>query len=848
MQMPSHAKTEEYTEYILHTARYKPMKLLDYNSNNLKGKSLHQKLMALYVEECGKPAEHKQLNRATNLLDKLVKRDNLNTLVLNLYPGNEGYSLMLRGRNGGDSETVRLPYEESEFLEYVDVEQLPPILVDLLERAQANIFYSGCVIVEIRDYRRSTNNLCDSRHVLLRPTTQTLLCDINNMTHDDAFNWTQDEKFQLESQLLLATEEPLCLDPSPSVGLINNRIQYEKNKLNIRQLKRSVKKYSQMAVNRKRKMSKSCAPKHLRLHDFITKKKDKVKSHLPVDLKVGKSNKRDHGRCRQMTVDMWKQTAVTLSTPDNIDVNKYAKQMDKPKLTADNIPVVVEEFILETDPSHGSKISYKRLIILQRPSDEFYLGELYVDKEAAENRNKSAACRFSLGPRANVDKYIHQFQEISTEEGRRPVKITHLVSGKQPEVSFTHSLQQVMSSHHQASINQSTSLSNELKKSKPLKLQLQANATGISPQNTPSSSPSSGSLAIQQQLALQKSKSIPLFRPNSNPSPASSAATIHHPHHQVHSAPSTPTPSTTPNSLTERNNQTPLTTSNIITGLPPNINLQSLAQLQSMGLTNIQGLQNVQVSLSGIAVPISMITTSHQQGTLMSTPAGIFVSSLPNIQTTVTSSTTSSTNTSQSTTINAQPTLVTMVTALPASTASSSSTATVTAASSSTAVTSPAILTTQSSPSVVAPGMLSLPIGVTGNFTQLMAGLKQTPQGLRTTSGAAVPLLQIPNQPSIQLIQQQRFPSNQTSTGVNSRTTLPSSTGGSVLTSPQLTVLSQIPGRQGQPQTLTTQQLVQLSQQQQLQQLALQKQQLVKPQQQQVAAKSKGKKRNATGT
>ena len=32
---------------------------------------------------------------------------------MNMYPGSEGYSLMLRGRNGEDSETLRLPYEVS---------------------------------------------------------------------------------------------------------------------------------------------------------------------------------------------------------------------------------------------------------------------------------------------------------------------------------------------------------------------------------------------------------------------------------------------------------------------------------------------------------------------------------------------------------------------------------------------------------------------------------------------------------------------------------------------------------------------------------------------------------------
>ena len=36
---------------------------------------------------------------------------------------------------------------------------------------QLNVFYSGCVIVELRDYRRTTDGTFDSQHVLLRPTS-----------------------------------------------------------------------------------------------------------------------------------------------------------------------------------------------------------------------------------------------------------------------------------------------------------------------------------------------------------------------------------------------------------------------------------------------------------------------------------------------------------------------------------------------------------------------------------------------------------------------------------------------------------------------------------------------------
>ena len=56
------------------------------------------------------------LRSASNLLALFVRRESPNTLVVNLYPGNEGYSLRLRGRSGLEAETIRLPYEVSSFL------------------------------------------------------------------------------------------------------------------------------------------------------------------------------------------------------------------------------------------------------------------------------------------------------------------------------------------------------------------------------------------------------------------------------------------------------------------------------------------------------------------------------------------------------------------------------------------------------------------------------------------------------------------------------------------------------------------------------------------------------------
>ncbi|KAL6088405.1 hypothetical protein STEG23_017249, partial [Scotinomys teguina] len=120
-------------EYIIESARQRPPKRKYLSSGR---KSIFQKLYDLYVEECEKEPEVKKLRRNVNLLEKLVMQETLSCLVVNLYPGNEGYSLMLRGKNGSDSETIRLPYEEGELLEYLDAEELPPILVDLLEKSQ----------------------------------------------------------------------------------------------------------------------------------------------------------------------------------------------------------------------------------------------------------------------------------------------------------------------------------------------------------------------------------------------------------------------------------------------------------------------------------------------------------------------------------------------------------------------------------------------------------------------------------------------------------------------------------------------------------------------------------------
>ncbi|XP_069323824.1 transcription factor SPT20 homolog isoform X2 [Eulemur rufifrons] len=418
-------------EYVIESARQRPPKRKYLSSGR---KSVFQKLYDLYIEECEKEPEVKQkLRRNVNLLEKLVMQENLSCLVVNLYPGNEGYSLMLRGKNGSDSETIRLPYEEGELLEYLDAEELPPILVDLLEKSQVNIFHCGCVIAEIRDYRQSSNMKSpgyQSRHILLRPTMQTLICDVHSITSDN-HKWTQEDKLLLESQLILATAEPLCLDPSIAVTCTANRLLYNKQKMNTRPMKRCFKRYSRSSLNRQQDLSHCPPPPQLRLLDFLQKRKER-KAGQHYDLKISKA-----GNC----VDMWKRSPCNLAIPSEVDVEKYAK-VEKSIKSDDSQPTVwpahdvKDDYVFECEA--GSQYQKTKLTILQSLGDPLYYGKIQPCKadEESDSQMSPSHCStddhsnwFIIGSKTDAERVVNQYQELVQNEAKCPVKMSHSSSG-----------------------------------------------------------------------------------------------------------------------------------------------------------------------------------------------------------------------------------------------------------------------------------------------------------------------------------------------------------------------------------------------------------------------------------
>ncbi|XP_077014188.1 transcription factor SPT20 homolog isoform X8 [Tamandua tetradactyla] len=418
-------------EYVIESARQRPPKRKYLPSGR---KSIFQKLYDLYIEECEKEPEVKQkLRRNVNLLEKLVMQETLSCLVVNLYPGNEGYSLMLRGKNGSDSETIRLPYEEGELLEYLDAEELPPILVDLLEKSQVNIFHCGCVIAEVRDYRQSSNMKSpgyQSRHILLRPTMQTLICDVHSITSDN-HKWTQEDKLLLESQLILATAEPLCLDPSVAVTCTANRLLYNKQKMNTRPMKRCFKRYSRSSLNRQQDLSHCPPPPQLRLLDFLQKRKER-KAGQHYDLKISKA-----GNC----VDMWKQSPCNLAIPSEVDVEKYAK-VEKSIKSDDSQPTVwpahdvKDDYVFESET--GNQYQKTKLTIMQSLGDPLYYGKIQPCRKEEESDSQASASHFStddhsnwfiIGSKTDAERVVSQYQELVQNEAKCAVKMSHSSSG-----------------------------------------------------------------------------------------------------------------------------------------------------------------------------------------------------------------------------------------------------------------------------------------------------------------------------------------------------------------------------------------------------------------------------------
>ncbi|MGH0179512.1 UNVERIFIED_CONTAM: hypothetical protein FKN15_018366 [Acipenser sinensis] len=466
----------------------------------------------------------------------------------------------------GDSETIRLPYEEGELLEYLDAEELPPILVDLLEKSQ------------------------------------TLICDVHAITSDN-HKWTQDDKLLLESHLLLATAEPLCLDPSISVTCTANRLLYNKQKMNTRSMKRCFKRYSRPSLNRQQEMAHLPTPPQLKLFDYLQKRKER-KPAPPIDLKISRA-----GNC----VDMWKQNHCQLIAPSEVDVEKYATVEKSIKLD-DSQPTVwpahdvADDYLFECEEDNQSPKT--TVTIYRSVGDPLFYGKIQTTKEPKaddEGYKHLIHPPFLIGSKIDADSFTFGFP---------PCSLSFAPLNTHPECR---ELQAFMQQPEGVSGSVQSSVLGKGVKHRPPPIKLPAGPGSSSSGNLYSSQQSGGHLksptpppskgpSLSRKHSMELNQ-VGLLSPAAL-SPVGSSQRSGTP------KPSTPTPTNTPSSTPHPSDIQTSTPS--ATPTP-----QDSALTPQPTLLNPFTQQQMAQALPVMTIPLSTITTGTSSNQVMTNPAGL---------------------------------------------------------------------------------------------------------------------------------------------------------------------------------------------------------------------------------
>ncbi|XP_057351976.1 transcription factor SPT20 homolog [Manis pentadactyla] len=371
-------------------------------------KSLHEKLYDIYVERGGQePGVTEELRDIVNLLEKLVRKELLACLLVSIYPEKGGYSVILKGEKGSSYlETINLPYVVGELLDYLHGEELPPILEDILEDSQVKIFYWGCVVTEIQDYRFPGfpgPRGYQSRYVLLHSTMKTLACDQQSKTSENQ-KWTQQDKLVCESQLLLTTAEPPCLGPPRSGAEVTTG-----------PMKRGIKRCCSPSLNGQEELSLFPLPHEL--------------SPLPL---CHKTNESEAGEQHDLisnvesSVDMWQQNPRDYNITSKADVEKYAEELEKFLENDDpNWPIFDKDYDSIFDWESGNLPQTTELDSVKPLDDPVSLGKESSGKEVRGETQLAFLHNFK-----NEDSVFSGSKELVHKNlGRCPCQMCHSSSG-----------------------------------------------------------------------------------------------------------------------------------------------------------------------------------------------------------------------------------------------------------------------------------------------------------------------------------------------------------------------------------------------------------------------------------
>ena len=160
------------------------------------------------------------------------------SFCLNLYE--EGFSLDMSASNPVHATGPSYPYDRTvyPFLRAINGGWVPGSLLSLLPCK----YKDGCMLVEVRDFRHSSNRSTASTarqsqlppahryRLLLRSSAESRVSHIEDLSKGE---WSDESKLCAESLLLHATKPVVCLDPNPRVADAAARVAFRRSCRNI---------------------------------------------------------------------------------------------------------------------------------------------------------------------------------------------------------------------------------------------------------------------------------------------------------------------------------------------------------------------------------------------------------------------------------------------------------------------------------------------------------------------------------------------------------------------------------------------------------------------------------------
>ncbi len=138
------------------------------------------------------------------------------------------------GATDGEDSHVFLLSDPSvqEWVNWIEDGKLHPSLVPLIHEHHLAIYYDGCLLIEVHDYRHSSTSLtlngvymAEVHRILLKPNEATIAQDLKILLDEQygESQWSDFDYLLMEEklrnyQLTMTGAAPLCLDPNPKIS------------------------------------------------------------------------------------------------------------------------------------------------------------------------------------------------------------------------------------------------------------------------------------------------------------------------------------------------------------------------------------------------------------------------------------------------------------------------------------------------------------------------------------------------------------------------------------------------------------------------------------------------------